>query len=240
MRRLAALSFLVAFVLPATAADPFQPGGRVYTYQGPATVRLYSWNGIYVGGHMGVGWNDTVGSDDGGFIGGAQVGFNVRSGQAVFGLEGQWTGSSIDGDDDLRVLPDGALGRLQSEIDWLATLTGRVGLVWDRSLFYLKGGAAWVENSYDVAIAGQPGLSLSGDETRTGWAVGIGYEYAFRNAWSARLEFLHMDFGSDRVSLDGPGPGLALPNVDQQVHALTLGVNYRFDWRILGPLGTPE
>jgi outer membrane immunogenic protein len=208
-------------------------------------IRLYSWTGVYVGAHAGAGWNDTLVSDEhASFIGGAQIGINFRARNAIFGLEGQWTGSGDSGGDDnggtLVVFPGGVTGGFETEIDWLATLTGRLGIVWDRSLFYLKGGAAWVHNRYDGFASLAPAASLSGEETRSGWAVGIGYEYAFRSAWSVRLEYLFLDFGGDSITLAGPAGRVAVSDVDQQIHAVTLGINFRFDWPVGGPLGTPE
>jgi outer membrane immunogenic protein len=243
MRRLTAAGFSVAMLSGAAAADGPPPiygaPPGVYTYS-PPVIRLYSWTGVYVGAHAGAGWNDTLVSDENAsFIGGAQVGINFRARNAIFGLEGQWTGSSDSGGDD----NGGTLafpGVFETEIDWFATLTGRLGIAWDRSLFYLKGGAAWVHNRYDGFASLAPAVSLSGEETRSGWAVGIGYEYAFRSAWSVRLEYLFLDFGSDSITLTGPAGRVTVSDVDQQIHAVTLGINYRFDWPIVGPLGTPE
>jgi outer membrane immunogenic protein len=244
MRKIAAAGAVIVMLSCAASADgpgPLLPPG---VYQYPPVIRLYSWNGPYVGGHIGAGWNDTASSDsDGGILGGAQVGFNLRAGWAVLGLEAQWTGSGADDGQDgaVVVLPGGVTGTFESQIDWLATLTARLGVVRDRSLLYVKGGAAWVRNSYDVSLVSPSGVSsFDGDETRTGWALGIGYEHAFRSAWSARLEYLLMDFGSDSADLSGPAGGLAVSDIDQQVHALTRSINYRFDWPIAGPLGTPE
>jgi outer membrane immunogenic protein len=240
MRRIAAAGGLMAMLSAVAAADgPLPPPG---VYQYPPVIRLYTWNGPYVGGHIGAGLSDTALSDsDGRFLGGVQAGFNVRAGRTVLGLEAQLSGSATGGGDDdtLVVLPGGLSGTFESEIDWLATLTARAGVAWDRSLLYVKGGAAWVQNSYRATLSGQPGAVFEADATRSGWAVGVGYEAAFRNAWSMRLEYLYMDFGSDTASLDGPAGGLAVADIDQQVHTLTLGVNYRFDWLLSGPLGSP-
>jgi outer membrane immunogenic protein len=248
MRRLTAAGFSFAMLSGAAAADGPPPiygaPPGVYTFS-PPVIRLYSWTGVYVGAHAGAGWNDTLVSDEhASFIGGAQIGINFRARNAIFGLEGQWTGSGDSGGDDnggtLVVFPGGVTGGFETEIDWLATLTGRLGIVWDRSLFYLKGGAAWVHNRYDGFASLAPAASLSGEETRSGWAVGIGYEYAFRSAWSVRLEYLFLDFGGDSITLAGPAGRVAVSDVDQQIHAVTLGINFRFDWPVGGPLGTPE
>jgi outer membrane immunogenic protein len=247
MRKLAAAGLSMTLLAPAVAADglgPLQPRGPgplpppgVYAYT-PPIIRLYTWNGLYVGGHIGAGWNDTFGSDTS-FIGGGQVGFNVRAGSALLGLEAQWTGSADDGHDSrLLEFPGGGIGTFESELDWVATLTARVGFVRDRSVLYVKGGAAWAHNSFHGSTTLQPEVAFDDSETRSGWAIGGGYEFAFRNAWSARLEYMFMDFGSHTVTLNTPAGSLAVPDVDQQIHALTLSINYRFDWptaRLLGP-----
>src|SRR5262249_32484241 len=177
------------------------------------------------GGLGGWGFKVSADSDNGnGFLGGAQVGFNVRTGRAVIGLEAQWTGSGNNGQDDqLITFPGGLTGTFESEIDWLATLTARLGLVRDRSMLYVKGGAAWARNSFHGSI---DGIGFDTSETRSGWAIGAGYEYAFRNAWSARLEYMFMDFGSESVSFNAPVGTVTVPGIDQQVHAVTLSINY--------------
>lgn len=221
---------------PPVLYSPQAPPG-VYSYA-PPIIRLYSWNGLYVGGHVGADWDDDLGSNSNGqFIGGAQVGFNLRQGSALWGLEAQWSGSGGGGQDNALVaLPGGGTGTFESDLDWVASLTARVGLVRDRSVLYVKGGAAWARNSFHGSSTLDPGVAFDGSDTRSGWALGAGYEFAFRSAWSARFEYMFMDFGSDTVSLAGPSGGLSVPGVDQQIQAVTFSINYRFDWPT-GPLG---
>src|SRR5687767_7008938 len=121
MRRVTVAGLFIAMLPFSATADPLPPAGRVYTYHGPATVQLYTWTGFYVGAHAGGAWIDTVGTDDsnGGFIGGAHVGFNLRSGRTVFGLEGQWSGIGAGNDDDdgsLTVFPGGVPGSFETEV----------------------------------------------------------------------------------------------------------------------------
>ncbi|MFD2228288.1 outer membrane protein, partial [Microvirga arabica] len=61
-----------------------------------AAAPIFTWTGFYVGVNAGYGWsNDDFDSvdladedDDGGFVGGAQVGYNYQIGSFVVGLEG--------------------------------------------------------------------------------------------------------------------------------------------------------
>jgi outer membrane immunogenic protein len=71
-----------------------------------------------------------------------------------------------------------------TKIDSLASVTGRVGYSWGRVLGYVKGGGAWVKNEYSLQatlITPFNGTQTIGSltNTRGGWTVGVGGEYAF-------------------------------------------------------------
>ena len=52
-----------------------------------------------------------------------------------------------------------------TDVDWISTLTGRVGLAFDRWLVYGKGGVAWANDSYTTNFYTLPG-HRRGDATR--------------------------------------------------------------------------
>ncbi|MFL4996574.1 MAG: porin family protein, partial [Microvirga sp.] len=74
-----------------------------------AAVPVFTWTGFYVGVNAGYGWNAndsiTVGGvrfdldDEGGFVGGAQAGYNYQIGSFVVGLEGDIQYADFGGDD---------------------------------------------------------------------------------------------------------------------------------------------
>jgi len=104
-----------------------------------------------------------------------------------------------------------------SDHNWYATLTGRVGYAWDNWLWYVKGGAAWSDMEYRFGGFG----TLS--DTRVGWTVGTGVEWALAPQWSAKLEYNFLDFGKDTFNF------AARPvDVDTHVHLVKAGINYRF------------
>ena len=100
---------------------------------------------------------------------------------------------------------------LNRELDELGTVRGRLGfLATDQLLIYGTGGLAYgrVPASYDVASPdGGGGAHLpfnviaTGPSWRAGWAAGGGFEYAFWNHWTARVEYLHYDLGSDTLTV---------------------------------------
>jgi outer membrane immunogenic protein len=210
----------------AIAADISRP-----VYKAPPAGALpvsYDWTGFYVGGHVGYGWSKnaysdplvpfSVSSTDGnGFMGGGQAGFNYQVGQFVFGVEGDMSGSTLKGATNV-------LGAsFNTNVDWTATLTGRAGIAFDRWLVYGKGGAAWAHDRYSTNFYTFPG-TVELTDTRIGWTAGAGIEYAFAPQWSAKVEYNYMDFGTKSVSFT---PGTST-DIDQQVHAVKLGVNYKF------------
>jgi outer membrane immunogenic protein len=228
----------------------------------PPPPPVWSWTGFYIGINGGADWFDkswyvpdtptnvaggcvipgcnfSVGghSASGGLFGG-QVGFNYQISQWVLGVEAQadWTrleGSNID--------PLLAFATDHSKTDSLGTIAGRLGWAWDRALLYGKGGAAWADDTFwttnPICL---PTVCQSTSNTRWGWMVGAGIEYAFAGNWSAKLEYDHLDFGNALETLQ-PVSAVTVPfqyNIRQTVDIVEAGVNYRFNFGG-GPMGGP-
>ena len=136
--------------------------------------------------------------DVNGWLGGAQAGCNYQVGGWVFGLQGDyaWTGASGSSADLGLFNPAG--GTIGSKVKGLSSVTGRVGYAWDRFLGYVKGGGAWEQDEY-TWIA--PGFTIgTASQTRSGWTVGIGGEYAFTNNLSGFIEYDWYSFGTKSAS----------------------------------------
>jgi outer membrane immunogenic protein len=195
----------------------------------------FSWTGFYIGGYAGGLWGDkdwveVVGPVPGGsihpnysgFIGGGQVGFNYQFDRWVFGIEGEWGGTNASG--NTRCISSAAV-TCGVELNWVAMLTGRVGFTVDRALIYAKGGGVWVQEDYPVA-PGTPG-AITLNNTRDGWTIGGGVEYAFTPNWSAKIEYNYLDLGTNRLNFAG-----AVEDITQRAHIAKIGLNYRFGmWR---------
>ena len=78
--------------------------------------------------------------------------------------------------------------------DWYGMVTGRLGYAWDRTLLYVKGGAAFVPTEASVIDACQNTaigcgnwlISTSGSNTVTTWTFGGGIEWAFAQIGASR------------------------------------------------------
>ena len=236
-----AVASLALGALPAAAADL----GNQPVYRAPTlTPSYYNWSGFYVGGHVGGAWadkdwnqtfpgafasNGTSFSADG-FIGGGQLGYNWQTGNWVFGVEADlsWSGQSGSG-----VQTPLTAWTSFTDINWIGTVTGRVGYAWDRVLVYGKGGIAWANEDHSQSFNGV--LVSSTSATPVGWTVGLGLEYAFGNNWSAKIEYDYIDLGNKNVGFTNvsPAPGVRAVdgfNIDQTMQQVKFGVNYRFNW----------
>jgi outer membrane immunogenic protein len=100
-------------------------------------------------------------------------------------------------------------------------------------LVYSKIGAAWAHFDYNNAyqILGTTVYNSSASETRAGWTVGTGIEWAFAGNWSVKAEYDYMDFGRRTVDFAPVNVGINVPvnlDVDQRISVVKLGINYRF------------
>ena len=214
----------------------------------PVAVQVFSWTGFYIGGHIGgasarhesaqiadptdgVDFHDYPGGRETGVFGGVQAGYNWQFNNVVLGIEGDVGYLGIRGQRTLPaigVVDDGSVSTVKYGA--YGVIAGRLGLAFDRSLLYVKGGAAFAEirnRSYEI---GDGGVGIEFDEdhrvskTHTGWALGAGYEYAFAPNWTGKIEYLHMDFGHvSTTNLEGD-----VIRFRNEVDTVKIGFNYRF------------
>ena len=115
----------------------------------------------------------------------------------------------------------------------LATLTGRVGLAVDRTLYYAKAGPAWGHTTFMLNAGGAaPGQLAVPDADRWGFTVGAGVEHALTRQWSIAAEYKYVDLGTATVgfaSLPAAIAPVAIETINQRYHVLTLGMNYKLN-----------
>jgi outer membrane immunogenic protein len=213
------------------------------------------WNGLYAGVNGGYAWSDgdaviflnsvSVRPNPTGSMFGAQVGYNWQwSPDWVFGVETDIAWTDFNGTDS--VSATGFAGHpfvnvAQQRVNMLGTLRGRVGFVLDGVLLYGTAGLAYGQTELKSAVTdvlngvtcGPAGFcsNLGSKQWATGWAAGVGFDWAFLPQWSFRTEYLHYDLGSVHQNLADP---LALPGLVAAVDANFRGeivrgaINYKF------------
>jgi outer membrane immunogenic protein len=201
---LSGVALAVIVATPALAADMATRGP---VYKAPAAAPLFNWTGFYVGAHGGYGWGDASGFDTTGWFGGGQLGVNYQfAPNWVWGVEADLSGSSID---------DSVAGQA-FKTDMLGTARLRLGYTVDRVMFYGTGGLAWARSKATLA-------PITDKSTNVGWALGAGIEYAFAPNWTAKIEYIHADYGNDDYAL------APTQRIDLTTDTVKVGVNYLFN-----------
>jgi hemoglobin/transferrin/lactoferrin receptor protein len=150
---------------------------------------------------------------------GVQSGYNWQfSNRLVAGFEADWGKSWTGGVQDNRAIDDETLaaeGWLQSrtrhDIDWTASIRGRLGYAFDNGLMlYGTAGVAFLRETVtrdQYRVIGQGYSNPGGLEnvvsrveedsaTRVGMTGGLGAEYALNERWSLKGEYAYSGYGS--------------------------------------------
>lgn len=225
----------------------WRPGGAPL----PGTVAVPAgpvrdWSGLYLGGHAGGAWarnewtsvtgapdafNEFVtfpgAGDASGLLAGVQAGYNVQMGNVVAGIEASGSVADIDG--YAKCASNALTSRsfsCRDTINSMGLLAARLGWATGDLLVYGKAGAAWADATSTLQPTAET-ISVSTSGTRWGWMVGAGLEYALGGNLSAFAEYNHIDFGTQSLSFTSPD-GPFTVQMNQQVDAVRLGLNYRF------------
>jgi len=170
---------------------------------------------------------------DGGLIGGT-AGCNLQSsGGFVLGVESDlsWIDKKGSGLDD----PAVGVTNNKTEERWLETTRLRLGWAAGNFLLYATGGAAFADAKYTACSA------ALGCESQSKWRVGLAYgggaEWKFDRNWSAKIEYLHINFENQQYltpSAAGFQNRAGGVSVDDDI--VRVGINYKFDRREVVPL----
>jgi opacity protein-like surface antigen/outer membrane receptor protein involved in Fe transport len=211
-----------------TASDRRQDYASSFRWPSAPVSDHYNWSGFYVGLNAGGAFSTNTAAVSGGggsasvhepgFLGGAQAGANYQTGRLVWGFEADYDASTQN-----QSLPSGALTGSVTGTPWLATLRGRVGVAFDRTLVYgTAGGAAGELRSIFTIPAGTTSTTV----TYGTWIAGAGLEYGITDHLSARIEYLCLDSGHIATGLIGPPATTITSRV--QDNLVRAGLNYRF------------
>lgn len=219
-------------------------------------ARTVSWDGLHAGLNAGyatarnptsysaVGFqpqNERFNLDPSGLIGGAQIGFDRQFARWVVGVETdiQASGQRSSANCVIACTTLGSSARVDQQLTWLGTFRGRLGWTTGSSLLYVTGGAAYGQANLHSAFRGSDlfggAMASNGDASavKLGWTVGGGIEAKLRGRWSAKIEYLYVDLGSQSVSyVNDFGAGntnINTVSTNIREHIARLGLNYSFN-----------
>ena len=202
-----------------------------------------------------------------GFMGGAQLGYNYQwSNNILLGVETDIQGANTRGTGRTSGVANEATGNnlvggslatvgataIQGGVDYLGTVRGRIGYLWNPTLLvYGTGGFAYggayanvVRSAVTTATPVNPlhpgfnSLWLGGGQRSqllTGWTAGGGLEWMFMPNWSLKAEALYWDLGRMNVETAAFNPTLGTvswgrSSVNYSGVTARAGINYHFNW----------
>lgn len=219
------LSLLLAGAASVTYAADLIVEPPVMTTPTPAS----SWDGFYIGGHLGFGFglaDHQPASPPPGFPNGYDISINgpIAGGQVggLFHLNDKFVGGvQLDGDwanITGTLATGGAPGTLTYTVNWLATLEGRLGYDAGQFLPYVAGGIAAAQ-----ATRTSSGTGTSASATHTGFSIGAGMMMQVTDNLIADVEFRDQIFGVQSYNTGGIIPKIAL-----NVASVRAGLNFHF------------
>jgi outer membrane immunogenic protein len=258
MKRFAvAATALAVLSAPAAAADMLVAN--------KAPPPIFSWTGFYIGGDIGVaattgnaqsnalpssvvpaGVQQISGGVGGGgnFAGGGFAGYNLQFAPTwVACIEADWSSMNTDGRltsnwlDNTGVMVQNAVTTFSEELQWTASVRGRVGYLFVPSfLAYATGGIAWGKWEYGANSAA-PTIGYTAStafaKTDMGWVAGIGFEWAPFSQYGLvlRAEYLNYRFGGTQATAAAGGfptaPSAYLWS-SPDVNVGRIGASYKF------------
>ncbi len=231
--RLGLLAGIAAFTLVTTSAQAADLPSRYSPAPVYEAMPTFTWTGFYVGANLGYGWNTGTSryydpafgyigsSKTGGFVGGAQAGYNYQFGRFVLGAE-----------TDLQYAAVGNKGASYGNTyfpgnsdGFFGTIRARMGVAFDRALVFGTGGFAYGDvggnSGYDPVLGYHRDNSTNG-----GWTLGGGVEYGVTNNISAKVEGLYVNLDT---SGNYAGGARYTDRRDTEFGVLRAGLNYKFN-----------
>ena len=230
-------SILLATALVLTTGTAFAADAVVYNEPAPAVVDTFSWTGGYIGlnagyagGKFKTDFYEDVFTDlslrgnASGFVGGVQAGYNWQFDQAIVGIETDFQGSSLKSDFSVSDSTNGI--SLGTKVSWFGTTRLRLGYTpVDRFMVYATGGVAYGKVKTYADFGGN---YSSQSDTKVGYTVGAGAEYAITNNVTLKTEYLYTDLGKLKLDAYDGVRDVRIGEAKSQFHTVRVGVNYKF------------
>lgn len=221
---LAGVGQAMAADLPAPMPPPQAPAAYV-----PMVAPVYNWGGIYYGINGGYGFgksewtsaapapgNSTGNFNTSGFAVGGTAGANYQLDAFVMGIEGDIDWMGVKGTSGV-CTP----AACETKNTWLSTFRARLGYAADRVLFYGTFGGAYG----NIESGASTGTLFNND--KAGWTAGAGVEAALADNWTARIEYLFVDF--QNANPFSAGAPKAFPvTVKLNENLIRFGIDYKF------------
>ena len=241
------LGMALASSTAAFAGGMSEPVVMIEPAAAPVMASSHDWSGFYAGANLGMN-SGTTDYDGQYFLGGVatgpaatgafdldgstaglQAGYNMQSGNMVYGIEGDMNWGEVSGTGDpidpLALDPTVP----SSTLDQMGSIRARVGFTTGNVLLYATAGWASASGTMGLTNLDGVGDDRTADITANGWTGGIGAEIALSDRLSVKGEYLDSRLTMDEVQFGAvlPADYLAV-NGTVDVKTFKIGLNYAF------------
>jgi outer membrane immunogenic protein len=157
--------------------------------------------------------------------GGGHLGLNWQAGSIVLGLEAAITAMRLRDTITSVVNP---VVTYTNQIDWIATVVGKLGFSTGPGLIYVTGGYAAARL---ITSGNNPGLpdSFNISAWRSGWTIGGGYDHLFAGNWIFGVDYKYIDLGThNRAGTTVLAIPFVITGIDARVHLLMARLSVKF------------
>lgn len=238
MKKIAlALVAAAGFAGHANAADLGSPRTPIAA---AVVSPVFNWTGFYVGADLGYwtsttstfvpGVANTLGSPKpNGVTLGGHLGYRYQfANNVVLGAEADlsWLGGKTAFGPIAGALP--AAWSLRA--GWDGSIRGTAGYAVNRALLYVTGGLSFIDAKgcgiNNPAVSTACVANTSYGNTRLGWTLGAGIDYAVAQNWTVRGEYLYANYGTRSYATPGTVTGTTASRLE--THKFRVGLTYLF------------
>lgn len=197
-------------------------------------------NGFYFGGHVGYMFGnakaslaDPIGVASAGgttpfgtSIGGVQMGYrNFLPSRVMLGLEADVSFPETEDLSQTLSYRATGTGTATENVEYLASLRGRLGYGFGGWTPFVTGGIAWASTRFSRVDLTTGNEDANPSNIRLGYVLGGGIDYQLTRSWSARAEYLYTKLGLGSF-LFGSAP--ARYSSQYELNRFRVGLNYHF------------
>lgn len=212
------MKLLMAFAIGAAAVASSQSGVAAdLQVETPVVASASNWEGTYIGAFVGYGRGMAYQPDDESDylpdyelpLEGATLGVTAGadfliSGSVIAGMVGDLAWSRLHGEEELYS---------EVDINWAASLRGKLGYDAGAFLPYLTGGLA-------LAVVNVKNNTFDDSNIHFGWTAGVGTEVALSDTMSLDVLYRYSDYGQVAYEPD--------IHFSATAHTISVGLNWRY------------
>ncbi|MBM0170934.1 outer membrane protein [Altererythrobacter sp. C41] len=155
---------------------------------------------------------------------GVEVGYDLDTGGAVIGIEGEYMDSTADTEFENGDFEGFGLGNIEANRDLYVGLRAGVKAT-PNTLVYAKGG--YTNAKFDV-LSNDGTTEFSNDIDTDGYRIGGGVEYAMGNGVYLKGEYRYSNYSEAEIDMEDTLPDSERFDVDLDRHQVMASVGYRF------------